>query len=119
MPIIRFKGFEREQVKSLAPFIIDGMHEVVAVPKENVKIELLHVEMITDAPRYVEILMFERAQEQHDAVAKMLYDLLCQHGFEQVHIFFIRLTPSLYYKGGHKLMKIPTLNRSAPGKPHF
>ncbi|MFC7440498.1 DUF1904 family protein [Laceyella putida] len=107
MPIMRFKGFERERIKTLAPLIIDGMHEVANVPKENVKIELLHVEAITKSPQYVEILMFEREQEQHDAVAAMLHHLLCRHGFEQVHIFFIRLTPSLYYKGGTPLNQIP------------
>lgn len=103
MPFLRFKGFEKEWLRNASPVIIDEFARIAEVAKEKVKIELLLVEQITNSPLSVEILMFEREQEKHDAIAHMIHEILKPHGFENTHIFFILLSPSLYYKEGMPL----------------
>lgn len=100
MPFLRFKGFEKELLRTVSPEIIDEFARIAEVAKEKVKIELLLVEQITNSPYSVEILMFEREQRQYDAIAQMIHQILKPHGFENTHIFFILLSPSLYYKEG-------------------
>ncbi|QRG65565.1 DUF1904 family protein [Brevibacillus choshinensis] len=100
MPFLRFKGFEKEWLQEASPVIIDEFARIAEVAKEKVKIELLLVEQITNSPHSVEIMMFEREQEKHDAIAYMIHEILKPHGFENTHIFFILLSPSLYYKEG-------------------
>lgn len=100
MPFLRFKGFEKELLRTVSPEIIEEFARIAEVAKEKVKIELLLVEQITNSPYSVEILMFEREQRQYDAIAQMIHQILKPHGFENTHIFFILLSPSLYYKEG-------------------
>lgn len=103
MPYLRFKGFTREFLHSIAPQVVDDFARIVQVPKERVKIELLLTEAITQVPLSVEILIFPRKQEVHDEVAAMLNRMLLQSGYPGAHIFFIILSPSLYYKNGEPL----------------
>ena len=53
--------------------------------------------------------MFPRSQEKHDAIAATMHDLLNHFGCCDVHIFFVLLTPSLYYKEGRPLRNISWL----------
>ncbi|MGG1661490.1 DUF1904 family protein [Brevibacillus sp. NRS-1366] len=105
MPFLRFKGFDKNKLTVMSPSIIEQFADIANVAPEKVKIELLHVEQITNSPYSVEILMFEREQRKHDDLASMLHETLKQHGFEQVHIFFILLSPTLYYKEGLPLQR--------------
>ena len=103
MPYLRFKGFPSEFLRSIAPRVVEDFAQTVQIPKEKVKIELLLTETITQVPLSVEILMFPRKQEVHDAVAAKLTRLLQESGYAQVHIFYVLLSPSLYYKNGEPL----------------
>jgi hypothetical protein len=107
MPFLRFKGFQKEFLQEISPQLIETFSAVAEVPKEKVKMELLHVERITDTPDTLEIYMFQREQKKHDAIASALHRLLSEHGFPHVHIFFLILTPSLYYKEGSPLTFYP------------
>lgn len=85
---------------------------MAAVPPEIVKIELLAIKQITDTPRSLEIFMFPREQQKHDHIAAGLYELLGHFGYRDVHIFFVLLSPSLYYKEGAPLKNISWLPAS-------
>ncbi|GAB6991471.1 DUF1904 family protein [Paenibacillus pini] len=111
MPFIRFKGFEKEFVERIAPVFIERFASIANIPQEIVKLELLHVEKITNSPLSVEIMMFPREHEKHDAIAAMIHSLLEEHGYSHTHIFYILLNPSLYYKEGLPLREIPEKDR--------
>ncbi|MDF2960245.1 MAG: hypothetical protein K0S39_1980 [Paenibacillus sp.] len=113
MPYLRFKGFTGDYLRAIAPRIVEEFAQLVDIAKEKVKIELLLTETITQVPRSVEILMFPRKQEVHDAVAATFNRILSESGYDQVHIFYVLLSPSLYYKNGEPLTVAPV---SAPAK---
>jgi Domain of unknown function (DUF1904) len=88
------------------PVLIEVFSRVAAVPREIVKVELLNIKQISATPRSLEIYMFPRTQEKHDAIAENLYDLFSYYGCRDVHVFFVPLTPSLYYKEGRPLQNL-------------
>ncbi|MFD0694711.1 DUF1904 family protein [Paenibacillus sp. GCM10027628] len=103
MPYLRFKGFSKDFISSISNTIIQEFSQLTGVPQQKIKIELLLVEQITNSPQSLEILMFPRDQELHDRIVQGLYQRLCEYGFPDVHIFFILLSPHLYYKEGQPL----------------
>ncbi|MFC5447732.1 DUF1904 family protein [Paenibacillus aestuarii] len=103
MPFLRFKGFQKEFVSSISTDIIREFSKITGVLPQKVKIELLLVEQITNSPPSLEILMFPRDQDMHDRIALAMNSLLAEHGFRDAHIFFILLSPKLYYKEGQPL----------------
>ncbi|MED4603976.1 DUF1904 family protein [Paenibacillus validus] len=107
MPYLRFKGFPAPFVEQIAPAVVDQFASIVDIPKEKVKLELLQVLQITNTPLSVEIMMFPRAQRLHDELAAAIHDLLFAHDYRNVHIFFILLSPELYYKEGKPLQVFP------------
>ncbi|TDF93816.1 DUF1904 family protein [Paenibacillus piri] len=115
MPYLRFKGFTGDLLRSIAPRVVDEFAQLVGIAKEKVKIEQLLTETITQVPCSVEILMFPRKQEVHDAVASALNKLLCECGYDQVHIFYVLLSPSLYYKNGEPLAPAQPVPGTAEG----
>jgi hypothetical protein len=109
VPYLRFKGFDEGFLRQQVPVLVEEFARVAAVPHEIVKVELLSITQITETPRSLEIFMFPRDQRKHDAIAENLNDLLCHFGYRDVHIFFVLLTPSLYYKEGRPLKNISWL----------
>lgn len=109
MPYLRFKGFDEEFLRQERPVLVEEFARVAAVPQEIVKIELLNITQITATPRSLEIFMFPRTQERHNSIASTLHAILSRHGYGDVHIFFVLLTPSLYYKEGIPLKNISWL----------
>lgn len=109
MPYLRFKGFEEEFLREQLPLLVGEFSRTAAVPQDIVKVELLSIKRITDTPRSLEIFMFPRDQAKHDLIAANLHDLLSHFGYRDVHIFFVLLTPSLYYKEGVPLKNISWL----------
>lgn len=114
MPYLRFKGFPEGFLRGQAPVLVDEFSRTAAVPREIVKVELLSVTRITSTPLSLEIFMFPRDQGKHDAIAKNLHALLSHFGYRDVHIFFVLLTPSLYYKEGLPLKNISWLPEYMP-----
>jgi len=109
MPYLRFKGFDEEGLRRALPVRVEEFSRVAAVPREIVKVELLTITPISATPRSLEIYMFPRTQEKHDAIVENLYDLLSHYGCRDVHIFFVLLAPTLYYKEGRPLKNISWL----------
>ncbi len=109
MPYLRFKGFDEGFLRENAQQFIDGFARVAEVPREKVKIELLPVIQITATPLSLEIFMFPREQGKHDFIAATMATLLTHFGIQDVHIFFIPLSPRLYYKEGQHLKHISWL----------
>ncbi len=109
MPYLRFKGFENLFLREQLPVLVEEFSRTAAVPREIVKVELLSITQITPTPRSLEIYMFPRTQEKHDAIAAALHAILSRYGYRDVHIFFVLLTPSLYYKEGMSLQNISWL----------
>ncbi len=109
MPYLRFKGFEEGFLREMVPFFVDEFARIAEVPREKVKVELISVIQITATPLSLEIFMFPREQRKHDAIAETLDALLNHFGIQDVHIFFIPLTPRLYYKEGQPLKNISWL----------
>jgi hypothetical protein len=103
MPYLRFKGFPSEYLHTISPRLVEEFAQLVGITKSIVKIELLLAEAITQVPLSLEVLMFPRKQEVHDAVAAKFNQILNESGYEHVHIFFILLNPQLYYKNGEPL----------------
>jgi hypothetical protein len=112
MPYLRCKGFAEGVLREMLPALLDEFSLVAAVPLEIVKIELLHIAQITATQRSLEIFMFPQEQEKHDSIAAALHAMLGRHGYGDVHIFFVLLTPSLYYKEGMPLKNAPWLSDS-------
>jgi len=112
MPYLRFKGFEEGFLQQILPVLTEEFSRAAAVPREIVKVELLNIEQISTTPRSLEIYMFPRAQEKHDYIVAMLYEVLSRFGYPDVHIFFVLLTPSLYYKEGMPLKDVSWLTSS-------
>ncbi|WP_047151154.1 DUF1904 family protein [Aneurinibacillus tyrosinisolvens] len=111
MPFLRFKGFEKKILQQIAPDLVAEFSHIANVPKEIVKIELVAVEQITDHPPSLEILMFPREKETHDRLASRLHAMVSEYGYSHVHIFFILLNHSLYYKEGSPLAEIPSVKQ--------
>jgi hypothetical protein len=109
MPFLRFKGFEKDFLQGISVAVATEFSRIANIPKDIVKIERLIVEQVTDTPLSVEIFMFPREQKIHDALAAMLHHILDSRGYKNVHIFYILLSPALYYKGGCALKEIPAL----------
>jgi Domain of unknown function (DUF1904) len=109
MPYLRFKGFSEEFLRRNAPVFVEEFSRTAAVPREIVKVELLGITKITSTPRSLEIYMFPRTQEKHNYIAASLYTILSRYGYEDVHIFFVLLAHSLYYKEGLPLQNISWL----------
>lgn len=109
MPFLRFNGFDKQKLTKMSPKIIEKFAQIAQIPEEIVKLELVHVEKINQTPLSLEIYMFPREQEKHDRIAAMLNQLFVEHGVLNVHIFYILLTPSLYYKEGQPLKEAPRL----------
>jgi 16S rRNA G1207 methylase RsmC len=103
MPYLRFKGFSNEYLHSVAPRLIEEFAQLVQIDKSMVKIETLLTEAISQVPLSLEILLFPRKQEVHDAVAAKFNEILRESGYEHVHIFFILLSPYVYYKNGEPI----------------
>ncbi|KOP68692.1 hypothetical protein AMS62_28250 [Bacillus sp. FJAT-18019] len=103
MPYLRFKGFPEVFLEELTPQVVEEFAGIVHIPKEIVKIESLPYQIITNTPLSVEILMFQRSQEIHDAIAASIHNILSEHGYRNVHIFFVILQRNLYYKEGRPL----------------
>jgi hypothetical protein len=112
MPFLRFKGIEKDLLKKIAPAIVEEFSHIANIPSDIVKVELLNIEPILNSPASLEILMFQREKEKHDALAFKLHTLLSENGYNNVHIFFVMLTPSLYYKEGIPLKEIPSTRNS-------
>lgn len=93
----------------MRPSLVKEFSRVAAVPREVVKIELLSISQASVTPQTLEIFMFERDQDKYDAIAATMYALLSSQGYRGVHIFFVRLTPALYYKNGEPLGSVPWL----------
>ncbi|GGA10806.1 hypothetical protein GCM10008018_65110 [Paenibacillus marchantiophytorum] len=108
MPFLRFKGFPKDFITSVSSIMIQEFSKLTGVLPEKVKIELLHIEQINNSPLSLEILMFPRDQELHDDIVQALYRILDEHGYGDVHIFFILLSPHLYYKEGQPLKTNPS-----------
>lgn len=106
MPYLRFKGFDEDFLQQQAPLLVEEFSRTAVVPREIVKIELLSITQITSTPRSLEIYMFPRTQEKHDAIVEILHAILSRFGYRDVHIFFVLLAPSLYYKEGRPLRNI-------------
>lgn len=109
MPYLRFKGFEEGFLRENVPLFVNEFARVADVPQEKIKIELLPLIRITATPRSLEIFMFPREQRKHDAIAETLNALINHFGMPDVHIFFVPLTPRLYYKEGQPLKHISWL----------
>ena len=109
MPYLRFKGFDEEFLRQQVTKFVEEFSRVAAVPREIVKVELLGITRITATPRSLEILMFPRTKEMHDAIAETLHGLFSQLNYRDVHIFFVLLSPSLYYKDGMPLNNVSWL----------
>ena len=109
MPYLRFKGFDESFLREEASLFVEEFARVAEVPQEKVKLELLPVIRITDTPRSLEIFMFPREQRKHDFIAETMDTLFNHFGIQDVHIFFIPLTPRLYYKEGQPLKHISWL----------
>jgi len=107
VPFLRFKGFDKPIIEQISPSMIDEFAELASIPKEIVKIELLQIEQITNSPLSVEIYMFQREQAKHDAIASMIHKKFSELGLSHIHIFFVILSPSLYYKEGKPLHEHP------------
>ncbi len=112
MPYLRFKGFDEEFLRQQVPLLVEEFAQAAAVPREIVKVELLRITQITDTPLSLEIYMFPRTQEKHDAIAATLHAILSRFGYQDLHIFFVLLTPSLYYKEGLPLKNIGWLQNN-------
>jgi hypothetical protein len=115
MPFLRFQGFDKEVVERLAPGLAEQVAELAGISEAKVKIELLKAEPITDVPPSVEILMFPRKQDVHDAIAGGLHARLQECGYAHAHIFYVLLNPALYYKEGKPLTDY-TYSTSALGR---
>lgn len=111
MPYLRFKGFDEECLRQMLPVLVDEFSRVAAVPREIVKVELLSIRRITDTPRSLEIFMFPREQEKHDRIAANLHEVLSHFNCQDVHIFFVLLAPTLYYKEGVPLKEVGWLTQ--------
>lgn len=114
MPYLRFKSFDEEGLRRALPLLVDEFAQVAAVPREIVKVELLTITPLTATPRSLEIFMFPRTKEKHDAIAAHIYALLSRFGYQDTHIFFVPLDPSLYYKQGLPLQNISWLPEYQP-----
>ncbi len=100
MPYLRFSGFEEGFLHRVLPVLVEEFSRVAGVPPKTVKVELLQIRQITATPSSLEIRMFPQPRERHDRIAALLHELLSHFGHGDVHIYFVLLAPSLYYKEG-------------------
>jgi len=109
LPFLRFKGFDPHFLRQISAELVENFARLAEVSKEKVKVESIQVEVITNSPLSVEIYMFPRTQQKHDEIAAMIHSILQKHGLGQAHIFFVLLSPSLYYKEGLPVQQMPSV----------
>ena len=103
MPYLRFNGFTKEELSPLIPRIIQDFARTAEIDEDKVKVEFRPTGRLTNSPRSLEILMFQRSQDKHDRIAAVLYAILESGGFEDTHIFYKILSQQLYYRNGKPL----------------
>lgn len=105
MPFLRFHAVEKEKLAQVSTELTDRIVEVVKCPRENVVLEIIHSDYVTDnrvtlSWPFIEVSWFPRPVEIQDEVAKIVFDSLKKVGYENSDIHFTHLTARNYYENG-------------------
>lgn len=104
MPMLRFRGIEKEELLVKSTTLLDQLELLVGCPRDYFTLELLKSNYIFDGnlisqPTFIEVHWFDRGQEVQDKVAKALTSLF-QEDRDFLEIYFTNLKENNYYENG-------------------
>ena len=104
MPMLKFKGINKEEVKKESKRMIDELVEIIECPRDYFTIELNDNVFVMDGEEVIpspmiDIYWFDRGQEVQDKVAKAL-DEIFGGSRECSEVVFYNLDKNCYYENG-------------------
>lgn len=104
MPMLRIRGIEEIQIKTMSTVLVDELATLVGCPRDYFTLELVQStyffdgEIVPQQP-LVEVLWFDRGQDIQDQVAKCIVKYL-QVDAAGLEVYFIPLQQKNYYENG-------------------
>lgn len=104
MPMLRFKGIPKEQLKSVSTLLIEDLHNIIGCPKDYFTLELIENSFIFDSMEVmpspiIEIAWFDRGQTVQDLVATCITNHFKKYT-DCLEVYFIPLKECNYYENG-------------------
>lgn len=104
MPMIKFRGVEKTEIKAKSTSLIDSLAKIVECPRDYFTLEISNTEFVFDGkeveqPVIIEVSWFDRGQAIQDEVAKTITNTFKEKR-EYVEVFFTKLEESSYYENG-------------------
>ncbi|MGL4656311.1 MAG: DUF1904 family protein [Sarcina sp.] len=104
MPMLKFRGITKEEVKKESKELVDKLAEVVECPRDYFTLEMIDSTYIFDGeevlqPSIIEVAWFDRGLEVQDMVANIITEHF-KGDREYLEIFFNKLETRDYYENG-------------------
>ena len=105
MPHLRFRAVEEPMVQKLSDLLPEPLSFVLGCPADYFSFEWIPSryyfsgESVLGIPT-VEIIWFDRGQDQQDLVAQMVHERMIEMGCEETTIIFTNVTEGAYYDNG-------------------
>lgn len=105
MPHIRFRGMEKEQIKSLSREMVDELQRIIGCPREYFVLEHIDSTFFMDGEEvkplpFIEVHWFDRGQEVRDKTAKCITAHVKAQGVRNVDVAFCNFEKNCYYENG-------------------
>ncbi|WP_027308999.1 DUF1904 domain-containing protein [Caloramator sp. ALD01] len=106
MPHLRFKGVEKETVKTISKDLVDNLQEIIGCPRDYFVLEVVNSDFIFDGEEvkmypFIEVAWFDRGSEVQDKVAKKITEKVKDAtGAETVDVVFVKYKENRYYENG-------------------
>lgn len=105
MPHLRFRAVEESSVAKISEEMVEALSFALSCPEDYFSFEWIpsqfyfRGEKVSGVPT-VEIIWFERGQDQRDLIAQMLHEGLLALGYEESTIIFTAAPEEAYYDNG-------------------
>lgn len=104
MPMLKFRGITKEEVRSESKILVDKLAKIVECPRDYFTLEMIDSTYIFDGevveqPSIIEVSWFDRGQEVQNVVASIITEHF-RKDREYLEVFFNKLNTSDYYENG-------------------
>ncbi|MGL4741934.1 MAG: DUF1904 family protein [Sarcina sp.] len=104
MPMIKFRGIEKEEIRGESKKLVDNLAKIVECPRDYFTLEITNSDFIFNGedvaqPVIIEVSWFDRGQAIQDEVAKVITNAF-KKDREYVEVFFTKLEENSYYENG-------------------
>ncbi|MGL5822324.1 MAG: DUF1904 family protein [Sarcina sp.] len=104
MPMIKFRGIEKSEVKAKSRKLVDDLARVVECPRDYFTLEISAGEFVFDGedveqPSIIQVSCFDRGQAIQNEVAQIITSAF-KGDKEYLEVFFTKLEENSYYENG-------------------